>query len=128
MRPGRDDTDQVIIAARVRIDIGLNVDPLAPRLVDQCDDLVHAMPERLVGDLDVDDVDGNAGASADLDRLLVGREDLRSLVSDMRRIEAPVPLDHRGEGDDVIGGHGEFARAGEHGGQPDRPVAHRFVQ
>ena len=86
--PGRNDADQVVVAPRVRIDVRLDVDPVAPRLVDQADDLGHPAPERLIGDLEVDDVDRNSAPAADGDRFLDRGEDLGPFVADVRRIDA----------------------------------------
>src|SRR5262249_45067187 len=67
--PGRQDAGQVVVAARVRIDVGADIDPALAGRVDQLDDLAHAPPVGPVGDLDVQDLHGHAGPPADFDDL-----------------------------------------------------------
>ena len=126
--PGRNDADQVVVAARVGIDVGLDVHARSAGLIDQGDDFRHPPPERLIGDLQVDDVDGNLGAAADADRLLDGLEDFRPLVADVRRIDAAVAFDHAAELDQVVGRDGQLAGAGQHGRKAERALAHRLVE
>ena len=123
--PGRNDAGQVVVAARVGIDVGLHVDAALAGVVDQRHDLVHAAPELLVGDLDVDDVHRDAGPLADGDRLLDRpSKTLGPLVADVRREDAAVLGHDLAQLDDVVGGG---QRAGRHGQQLDRPKAPSFI-
>src|SRR5262249_19700603 len=107
--PGRDDARQVVVAAGVRIDVGLDVDAALAGLFDQADQFVHAAPELLVGDLEVDHVHGNPGTFPDGDRFLNGGDHLGPFVADVRRKDPLVLADDLAQLDDVVAG-GQGAR------------------
>src|SRR4051812_1342871 len=90
VRPRRDDAGEVVVAAGVGVDVRLDFDALLPRLVDAADDLAHLAPEPLVSNLEVQDLDLDAGPPTDLDHLLNRLEHLRALVADVRDEDAAV--------------------------------------
>jgi hypothetical protein len=90
------------------------------------EDLLHPAPVLLVGDLEMDDVDGNAGPLADRDRLLDRVEHARAFVADVAGEDAARPLHLAAELDQVVGGREEPGARREHRRQPERAVLHRL--
>src|SRR5215471_18634056 len=64
VRPRRDDARQVVVTARVGVDVRADVDAALAGAVDQLDDLAHPPPIALIGDLDMEDFHRDAGAAA----------------------------------------------------------------
>src|SRR5262245_62033368 len=62
--PGRNDAREVVVAASVRVDVGLNIDAAFAGRPDEGDHLVHSSPQFLIGDLEVDDIDGHTSPFA----------------------------------------------------------------
>ncbi len=126
MCPGRKDAGQVIIAPRVRINIGADINTLGAGAVDQLDHLVHAAPVQLVGNLDVQDFHRDPGPAADLHRFANGLKDAGPFVADVGHENATVTSGYLAQFHDFrcgcqgIGGHGQHAR------QPGRAVLHRL--
>ena len=77
--------DEVVVPSCVGIDIRLDINPLSSRLVNQTHEVAHVTPERLIGDLEVDDVDRHSGSSSDGNRFLDRGDNLGPFVSDMGR-------------------------------------------
>ncbi|HVK17664.1 MAG TPA: hypothetical protein VM533_12010, partial [Fimbriiglobus sp.] len=95
VRPRRDDAREVVVAARVRVHVGLHVHPAPAGRLDQFDHVLHLAPELLVGDLEVDDIHRHPRSLADRDGFLHGVEDLEPLVADVGREDAAVFLHYR---------------------------------
>ena len=124
--PGGDDARQVVVAPRVGVDVRLHVDAAGAGLLEERNDVLHASPVALVGDLQVDDVDPHAGALADLDGLLHRLEDARPLVPDVAREDAAVLPDDPAELDQLVRRRQETRRRGEHAREPGGAVLHRL--
>src|SRR5262249_55573460 len=78
-------------------------------------------------DLDVQDLDLDAGAAADLDGLGNGGEHIRSLVADVGDVDTAVLRDDLAQLDDLIRSRDGAGRHGEHAGKPGRPLLHRLL-
>ena len=114
------------MAARVGIEVRLNVEALLASRVDEADDLVHPAPAALVGDLDVQDLDRDAGAARDLDHLLDGVEDAGPLVAHVDVEDALVPGDDLAQLDEIVGRGEDVGRLGQARRQPAGPLFHRL--
>ena len=64
--------------------------PWARACRDGRDQLRHLAPHLVLGDLEVDDVDGHCARAADLDRLRDGFEDAAAFGAHVRRVDAAV--------------------------------------
>src|SRR5207244_2012602 len=115
---------EVVASARIRIDVGLYVDAAFARCFDQCDELAHAFPELLVGDFQVDDVDGHASALADGNRFLDRFDHPAPFIADVRRVNTAVAACNLAQLDDVVGCGQPARRHGQHAGQSKRAVPH----
>ncbi len=127
MCPRRQDAGEVIVATRVRVNIGLHVDAVLAGVVDQLDDLVHAAPVQLVGNLDVEDLHCDARAPADLDDLADGVEDAGALVANMSDEDAAMPGHHLAQLDHVVGRRQRIGRHRQHAREPAGALLHRLV-
>ena len=127
VRPGRDDAAEIVVAAGIRIDVGLHVHAPAPRLLDQREDLAHLAPVFFVRDLHVDDVHRQPRLLADGDRLLDRIEHPEPFVADVGGINPAVGRRDARERHEIRGGGQRTRRHQQRGRQAERAVAHRFA-
>ena len=126
--PRRDDARQIVVAARVGIDVGLHVHAALASRLDQGDQFVHAAPQFLIGDLEVNHIHGDTRPLANRDRLLHGGHHIGPLVAVVRRVDAAVPGNDLAQLGDLIGRRQGAGRHRQHARQSERSVAHGFVE
>jgi hypothetical protein len=90
MRPGRNDARQVVLPGPVGVDIGLHLDAPRPGIGDARHQFRHLAPHRVLGDLEVNDIDRQPGPPADLERLGHRLEHPFALGPHMSRVDAAV--------------------------------------
>src|SRR5213592_2867932 len=90
VRPGWNDARQIILAGAVGIDIGLYLLPLVARASEERNELGHATPQLVIGDLEVNDVDRDSSSAADLQGLVHGLKDAVPFVPNVGGIDAAV--------------------------------------
>ena len=104
------------------------MDALLPGIFNQVDYLGHPAPEFLIGNFQVDDIDGNAGLFPDRDRLRDGIEHSLAFVAIVSRIDTAETSDDTAEFHDVIGIRQRPRRHREHARQSIRSVLHRLFE
>src|SRR5262249_4156167 len=125
--PGGNDRGEVVVAARVWVEVGADVDAVFAGIVHQLDDFVHAPPILLVRDLDVDDLDGDAGAPANVDGFADGIEHPGTLVADVGGEDAVVTLNDLAQFDNLSGGGERIGGTGGHARQAAGAVLYRLL-
>ena len=101
--PQRQARVEAVRRTRVRIQIRRHVQPARPRRLDALQHLRHLAPVRLVRCLQVPDLRGNVGPLGDREHFVERLEDLGTLRSLVREIDAAVPRGHFRQLDDLVG-------------------------
>src|SRR5262245_49843324 len=103
MSPRRDDTGEIVIAASVGINIRLDINTANTSLVNQADCFAHAAPIFFVGDFEMNDVDRNARAFANEDRLTDRIEHAETFVPHMSGVNPAKIMNDLAEFNEIIG-------------------------
>ena len=117
VRPRRNRLRQAGAACDVGVLIGGELDAAPARRVDQRDDFLHPPEVLRAGDLEVEDVDRDARAFADRDRLLDPLAQLLAVVAQVRRVETAGGARRPRQRDQLVGpgvGVGRVDQAGRH--------------
>ena len=109
----------------VGIDVGPDVESLPSSLLDHGDDLGHPAPELLLGDLQVDHVHPHRRPTRRRRSPPRSSEDPVPLVADVGGVETAVARRHRGQLDELGGGHQARGRHQERRREAESPLLHR---
>ena len=125
VRPRRNGLRQAGAAGDVRILIGGELDAALPRRVDQRDHFLHPAEVLRAGHLQMEDVDRDARAFADGDRLLDAFAQLLAVVAQVRRVEAASRAGRPRQRDQLVGLRVRVRRVDQAGGHAVRALLHR---
>src|SRR5439155_27371289 len=104
---------QCILAGAVGLDIGLHLLPLVSRASEERNELGHATPQFVIGDLEVNDVDRDSSSAADLQGLVNGLKDAVPFVPNVGGIDAAVLGGDFAAGDESAGVYPGARRSAE---------------
>ena len=110
----------------VGVHVGGDVDASGARRLDAMHGVVELAPALLARLLEVVDLDGDAGAPADLDHLVDGRAQPHALVAHVGGVEPALARGDLGERHQLVGAEGFVGRVDERRGQAERAFVHRL--
>ena len=84
MRPRRQDGRKIVLACAVRINVGFHLLTGRAGVGDQADQFRHLAPQLMIGQLQMNNIDGNAGAAADFKRFGHGLKDALAFRAHVR--------------------------------------------
>ena len=127
MRPGWNDARQIILAGAVGIDVGVHLLPLVSRASEERNELGHATPQFVIGDLEVNDVDRDSSSAADLQGLVHGLKDAVPFVPNVGGIDAAVLGGDFAEGDEGAGVYPGARRTAQGAGYAQGSLFHGLL-
>src|SRR5207245_7205349 len=119
---------KVVEPRGVGVSVRGDVEPLGSRGVNLGNDFRHVPPAWFAANLEMPDFDGNAGFTADAQRLVDSRQNAGAFVAHVSGVNAAEPGSLRGEGDQLVGlgvrGGSVFERSGNAHGTIAHGLAH----
>ena len=90
MRPWRNDGGEIVLPGAIWIYVGLHLLALRTGARDARGQLRHLAPHRMLGDLEVDDVDRHMRAAADFDGFRDRLENTAAFRAHVRRVAGAI--------------------------------------